>query len=55
MNKPLLKLAVSTALLGSALATQAGTEVGQWTVGAGGMWTQTDTDRRVDDGYGFYY
>src|SRR5262245_12400821 len=55
MNKPLVKLAVSAALLGSALAAQAGTDVGQWTVGAGAMWTETDSDRHLDDNYGFAY
>ncbi len=30
-------------------------DVGQWTVGAGGMWTDTDIDRGLDDGFGFDY
>jgi OOP family OmpA-OmpF porin len=55
MNKGLVRLAVSTVLLGGAVATHAGTEVGQWTVGAGAMWTETDADRQLDDNYGFYY
>jgi hypothetical protein len=55
MKKSFLKLVVSAALLGGALAAQAGTDVDQWTVGAGLMWTQTDADRRVDDNYGFNY
>ena len=55
MNKSILKLAVSAALLGASVCAQAGAEVGQWTLGAGGMWTQTDADRGLDDGQGFYY
>jgi OOP family OmpA-OmpF porin len=55
MKKSLLTLAVSAALLGAAGAAQAGSDVGQWTVGAGGIWTATDGDRGVDDGAGFNY
>jgi hypothetical protein len=55
MSKSLSKVVVGAVLLGSAVAAQAGTEVGRWTGGVGGMWTQTDTDRRVDDGFGFSY
>jgi hypothetical protein len=55
MMKCLSKIVVSAALLGTVLTAQAGTEVGRWTVGAGGMWTQTDPDRGVDDNYGFNY
>src|SRR5687768_11461605 len=55
MKNGVLKLAVSAALLGSAVPALSGTEVGQWTIGAGGMWTETDSDRTVDDGLGIYY
>ncbi len=55
MFKSLSKLVLSAVLLGGAVAAQAGTEVGRWTGGIGGMWTQTDSDRHVDDGFGFYY
>ncbi len=55
MKKYLLKLAVSTALLGGAAGAQAGTDVGQWTIGAGGMWTGTDKDRGLDNGFGIDY
>lgn len=55
MFKFLSKSVVCAVLVGGAVAAQAGTEVGRWTGGAGGMWTQTDSDRRVDDGFGFYY
>jgi hypothetical protein len=51
MNKTLLTLAISATLLGAAGA-QAGTDVGQWTVGAGGIWTGTDNDRGIDDAVG---
>ncbi len=54
MKHTILRLAVSAALLGAAVA-HAGTDVGQWTVGAGGMWTETDADRNLDDHGGFYY
>jgi hypothetical protein len=37
----------SAALLGIAATSQAGMDVGRWTLGAGGMWTGTDNDRRV--------
>ncbi len=68
MKRSLLKLAVSATLLSAAGAALAGTDVGQWTIGAGGMWTATDKDRgvyyatpvpghfnRLDDGFGFNY
>jgi len=55
MKRSLLKLAVSAALLGGAVGAQAGTDPGQWTVGAGGMWTGTDSDRGLDDDFGVYY
>ena len=37
MKKSLVRLAVSAALLGGAVTAQAGTDVGAWTVGAGGQ------------------
>ena len=42
MNKSILKLAVSAALLGASLCAHAGAEVGQVTLGAGVMGTDTD-------------
>ncbi|HTQ36263.1 MAG TPA: outer membrane beta-barrel protein [Steroidobacteraceae bacterium] len=55
MKNCLLKLAVSGVLLGGAVAAQAGSDVGSWTVGAGVMWTKLDKDRGLDDNYGFDY
>ncbi|HYP79786.1 MAG TPA: outer membrane beta-barrel protein, partial [Steroidobacteraceae bacterium] len=55
MNKSILKLAVSAALLGASLCAHAGADVGQVTLGAGVMGTDTDGDRGLDDGQGFYY
>src|SRR5512139_2293803 len=49
-----LKLAVAAALLGAGVAAQAGTDVGQWTLGAGALWHSPDADRRLDDALGFY-
>ena len=49
MKKPLLTLAAFAALI-CAGAAHAGADVGQWTVGAGGLWTNTDSDRGLDDG-----
>lgn len=55
MKKSLFELVVSAALLGVAVVASAGSDVGQWTVGAGVMWTQIDKDRGLDDNYGFNY
>ncbi|MDQ2641005.1 MAG: porin family protein, partial [Pseudomonadota bacterium] len=55
MNKPLVKTAMAVVLMGGMSAVHAGAEVGQWTIGAGGMWTETDSDRLVDDDFGIYY
>ena len=55
IKKSLLTLAVSAALLGAAGAAHAGSDVGQWTLGAGGIWTGTDSDRGLDDDYGINY
>src|SRR5262245_41350455 len=49
MKRSLLTLVVSVALLGTAGAAHAGTEVGQWTVGIGGLYTIVDSDR------GYFY
>jgi hypothetical protein len=53
MKKSFLTLVASITLLGAASAAHAGTEVGQWTVGAGGLWTATDNQRGLDDGLSF--
>jgi len=42
-------------VLAAAGAAHAGSDVGQVMVGAGAMWTETDNDRGLDDGNGFYY
>jgi hypothetical protein len=55
MKKSLSMLAASVALLASAATTQAGTEAGRWTAGAGVMYTLTDSTRNLDDNYGFAY
>src|SRR5690606_16578233 len=55
MNRSLLKLAISAAVLGSAAHAHAGAEVGQMTLGVAGMWTETDSDRRLDDAFGLSY
>jgi OOP family OmpA-OmpF porin len=55
MKQSVLRLAVATALLAGSLQAQAGTEVGQWTIGAGSMWTGTDEDRRLGDDFGWNY
>ena len=55
MKRSLLTLAVSAALLGAAGAAQAGTDVGQWTVGAGGCGPGPTTTRGLDDAMGFNY
>jgi hypothetical protein len=49
MKKSLLTLAALVAVLGVG-AAQAGTNVGQWAVGLGGLWANTDSDRGLDDG-----
>jgi hypothetical protein len=49
MKKTLLTIAALVAVVGTG-AANAGTEVGQWTVGAGGLYTATDSDRGLDDG-----
>jgi hypothetical protein len=49
MKKTLLTLVAFAAVLGAGTAT-AGATVGQWTAGAGGLWTNTDSDRGLDDG-----
>ena len=54
MNYSVLKLTLSMALLSAAVAARAGSEVGQLTIGGGGMWTQTDTGRGLGGDYGFY-
>jgi hypothetical protein len=53
MKKTLLTLAAVVISLGAGTAN-AGTTVGQWTAGAGGLWTNTDGERGVDDGASFY-
>ena len=55
MKKSVLRLAVSAAILGSAVHAHAGSDVGQTTLGVAGMWTETDSDRVLDDDYGFSY
>jgi hypothetical protein len=55
MMKSQSKFVVAAALLGVALGAQAGTPVGRWTAGAGGMYTMIDSDRNIDDNYGFNY
>lgn len=55
MKKSLLGLAVSAALLGAAGAAHAGTDVGQWTLGVGGILTETDGARDLKDNVGFNY
>jgi hypothetical protein len=52
MKKTLLTLAAFVAVLGAGSAN-AGTNVGQWTAGLGGLWTNTDSDRGLDDGASF--
>ena len=54
MKKHGLKLAVAAALLGTAVAAQAGTDVGQWNLGAGALWHSPDSDRGLDDAVGYY-
>jgi OOP family OmpA-OmpF porin len=54
MKRSLLTLAGCAALLGGPGAAQAGTDVGQWTLGAGGLWTGVDSDRDLDNAIGFY-
>lgn len=49
MKKPLVMIAALAAVLGAG-AANAGTGVGQWTVGLGGLWANTDSDRGLDDG-----
>lgn len=49
MKKSLLTVAAFVAVLGAGTA-QAGTDVGQWTAGLGGLWANTDSDRGLDDG-----
>jgi len=51
MKKTLLTLAAFV-VLGAGTA-QAGTNVGQWTAGLGGLFTSTDNDRGLDDGLSF--
>jgi OOP family OmpA-OmpF porin len=55
MNRSVLRLAVAAALAGSAVQANAGTEVGQMTLGVAGMWTETDSDRVLDDDFGWSY
>jgi hypothetical protein len=50
MKKSLLKLAALVVAVLGAGAAQAGTNVGRWTVGLGGLWANTDSDRGLDDG-----
>jgi hypothetical protein len=51
MKKTLLMIAAVAAVSLSGMGTaHAGTNVGQWSVGLGGLWTNTDTDRGLDDG-----
>jgi len=50
MKKSLLTLAAFVAVMGAG-AVQAGTNVGQWTAGAGVLWTNTDHDRGLDDDF----
>jgi hypothetical protein len=52
MKKSLLTLVAFAAVLGAG-AANAGTTVGQWTAGLGGLWTNTDSDRGLDDGASF--
>lgn len=52
MKKSLLTLVAFVAVLGAGVAN-AGTGVGQWTAGVGGLWTNTDSDRGLDDGASF--
>ena len=54
MKGNVLKLAVAAALLGTAATAQAGTDVGQWTLGGGALWHSPDADRRLEDSVGFY-
>jgi hypothetical protein len=55
MTNTLSRIVISTLILVGASAVHAGTDVGQWSAGAGAMWTETDSDRGLDDGNGFYY
>ena len=52
MKKSLLTLAALVSVLGAG-AANAGTNVGQWTAGIGGLYTITDSDRGLDDGASF--
>jgi len=52
MKQCFWKLMVPGLLLGGAVAAQAGTPVGSWSLGAGVIWTNTDADRQLDDHYG---
>ena len=54
MKRSLLTLATCAALLGGTAAAQAGADVGQWTLGAGGLWTGADSDRDLKNAFGFY-
>jgi hypothetical protein len=52
-KKSLLTLVAFAALLGAG-AANAGASVGQWTAGIGGLWTNTDSDRGLDDDASLY-